>query len=91
MSSTLFCTTSMGPSVGDPTAMYAPPLRYKREALAVHDKHARAHSDTRWTQLQADPDSSNTTHSGRRILRSGARTTLTGCVHLVLERDRTSH
>ena len=51
--------------------MYAPPLRYKREALAVHDKHARAHSDTRWTQLQADPDSSNILHSGRRVLRSG--------------------
>ena len=25
----------MGPPVGDPTAMYAPPLRYKREALAT--------------------------------------------------------
>ena len=25
-----------GPPVGDPTAMYAPPLRYKREALATH-------------------------------------------------------
>ena len=31
-----------GPSVGDPMAMYAPPLRYKREALAVHDKFTRA-------------------------------------------------
>ena len=27
----LFYTTSLGPSVGDPTAMYTPPLRYKRE------------------------------------------------------------
>ena len=26
----------LGPPVGDPTAMYAPPLRYKREALARH-------------------------------------------------------
>ena len=28
----------MGPPVGDPTAMYAPLLRYKREALAAHTK-----------------------------------------------------
>jgi len=28
----------IGPPVGDPAAMYAPPLRYKREALAVHRK-----------------------------------------------------
>ena len=28
----------MGPPVGDPTAMYAPPLRYKREALAAHSR-----------------------------------------------------
>ena len=48
--------------------MYAPPLRYKREALAVH---TQAHTDTRWTQLQAHPDSSNIAHSGRRVLRSG--------------------
>ena len=27
-----------GPPVGDPTAMYAPPLRYKREALAAHER-----------------------------------------------------
>ena len=71
MNSALFYTTSLGPLVGDQAAMYAPPLRYKREALAVHNKHARAHSDTRWAQLQADPDPSNTTHSGRRVLRSG--------------------
>ena len=31
-----FYTTSLGPPVGDSTAMYAPPLRYKREALAAH-------------------------------------------------------
>ena len=71
MNNTLSCTTLLGPPVGDPTAMYAPPLRYKREALAVHSKLSRAHSDTRWAQLQADPDPSNTTHSGRRVLRSG--------------------
>src|SRR6185437_12120972 len=38
MDSTLFYTTSLGPPVGDPTAMYAPPLRYKRQALAVHNR-----------------------------------------------------
>ena len=32
---------------------------------------SQAHSDARWTQLQALPDSSNTTHSGHRVLRSG--------------------
>ena len=32
----LFYNASLGPFVEDPTAMYAPPLRYKREALAVH-------------------------------------------------------
>ena len=57
-----------GPPVGDPTVMYAPPLRYKREALAVY---TQAQSFARWIQLQALPDSSNTTHSGRRVLRSG--------------------
>src|SRR6185369_879138 len=36
MNSTLFYTATLGPPVGDPTAVYAPPLRYKREALAVH-------------------------------------------------------
>ena len=34
----LFYTTSLGPAVGDSTAMYAPPLRYKRGALASHSR-----------------------------------------------------
>jgi len=51
--------------------MYAPPLRYKRVALTVHNELSRAHTDTRWTQLQALPDLSNTAHSGRSVLRSG--------------------
>ena len=71
MNNTLSCTTLLGPPVGDPTAMYAPPLRYKREALAVHGGLSRAHTDARWVQHQAHPDSSNTAHSGRRVLRSG--------------------
>ena len=32
----------MGPPVGDPTAMYAPPLRYKREVLAAHSRLSKA-------------------------------------------------
>ena len=38
----LFYTTSLGPHVGDSTAMYAPPLRYKREALAAHSRLSKA-------------------------------------------------
>ena len=36
MNSTIFYTASLGPLGGVPAAMYAPPLRYKREALAVY-------------------------------------------------------
>ena len=42
-------TTPVGPTCRGPST---PPLRYKREALAVHNKPSRAHTDTRWTQLQ---------------------------------------
>ena len=35
----------VGPTVGDPTAMYAPPLGYKREALAAH-RHDLTDSQT---------------------------------------------
>ena len=72
MNSTLFYNTSLGPPVGDPAAMYAPPLRYKREALAVQNRPTRTltytgsprHSQTLSRQ-------GNTTHSGCRVLRSG--------------------
>ena len=47
MNNTLFYTTSLGPPVGDPAAMYVPPLRYKREVLAVQDKLARSHTQAR--------------------------------------------
>src|SRR6185437_1680564 len=60
-----------GPPVGDPTAMYAPPLRYKREALAAQDRLSRAHTQTKHSRAQVHPDSTNTAHSGRRVLRSG--------------------
>ena len=48
MNSTIFYTASLGPLVGVPAAMYAPPLRYKREALAVYrtarDERKLSHS-----------------------------------------------
>ena len=47
----------LGPPVGDPTAMYASPLRYERVALGVHNKLSREHTDTHWTQHQALADS----------------------------------
>ena len=43
-----------GPPVGDPTAMYTPPLRFKREALAAQDKLSRAHTHT---QTKLSPSS----------------------------------
>ena len=43
MDSMLSCTTSLGPPVGALTAMYMPPLRYKREAPAVQRRLSRAH------------------------------------------------
>ena len=70
MNNMLFYTTSLGPPVGDPAAMYAHPLRYKREALAVHNRLSRAHTDTRQLS-QTLSRQGNTTHNGRRVLRSG--------------------
>ena len=46
----LFYTTSIGPPVGDPTAMYAPPLRYKGEALAAHENLSGLSGDSRHSQ-----------------------------------------
>ena len=55
--------------------MYAPPLRYKGEVLAVHNKLSRAHTQTHAglsTKLsQTLSRQGNTTHSGRRVLGSG--------------------
>ena len=65
----------MGPSVGDPTAMYTPLLRYKREEYV---KPGQAKPDTTQAQIHSEQSrsqllesTSNTTHSGRRVLRSG--------------------
>ena len=62
--------------------MYAPPLRYKRGALAAHDRLSHKLSSARCTHQALRSPSSlrlsrdegntrNTTHSGRRVLRSG--------------------
>ena len=55
----LFYTTSLGPPIGDPTAMYAPPLRYKREALVVHNRLSRSleHTDAHTLELKLTLDS----------------------------------
>ena len=83
MNSTIFYTASLGPLVGVPAAMYAPPLRYKREALAGH-----AHTQTGSRELSLSREG-NTTHSGRRVLRSGGPNhSKSCCVHRVLEEDR---
>ena len=42
----------LGPPIGDPTAMYAPSLRYKRVALAVHHRLSRVYTQSRWTQRE---------------------------------------
>ena len=71
----LFYTTSLCPSIGDPTAMYTPPLRYKREEYVKPGQvkpdttQARIHSEQ--SRSQPLESTSNTTHSGRRVLRSG--------------------
>ena len=56
MNSTLSCTTSLGPPVGDPTAMYAPPLRYKRVALAAHTEHTSSLRLSRGKTIQHTVD-----------------------------------
>ena len=89
-------TTSLGPPVRDSTAMYAPPLRYKREALAAHFRHAktlttqaRFHSEQPCSQPLES--ASNTTHSGRRVLRSGGPNHSKPVVFIVfLHLDRTN-
>ena len=84
MNSTIFCTASLGPLVGVPAAMYAPPLGYKREALAVH---RTVFSDGH--KLSRSRGGGNTIHSGRRVLRSGGPNhSKSCCVHCVLEGDR---
>ena len=59
---------NVGPTCRGPNSCVRAPLRYKREALAVHkiisrQTQARATLSLLWE--------GNTTHSGRRVLRSG--------------------
>ena len=94
MNSMYFILHRLGPPVGDPTAMYAPPLRYKREALAT-DRQIHPGLSTRHTSSlrlsRVEGNTRNTTHSGRRVLRSGGPNHSKPGVFIVFfERDRTS-
>ena len=66
----LFYTTTLGPPVGVQAAMYAPSLRYKREALVVQNKLTRTHTSSP-KHSQTLSRQGNTTHTGRRVLRLG--------------------
>ena len=65
-----------GPICRDPTAMYTPTLRYKNEEYVKPGQakpdttQARIHSEQ--SRSQPLESTSNTTHSGRRALRSGS-------------------
>ena len=63
-----------GPPVGDPTAMYAPPLRYKREALAAQDNLSQAHTDQALSELTQTQTIHHTVDVG--YYAPAARTTL---------------
>src|SRR6185312_15838122 len=91
----LFYTTSLGPSVGDPTAMYTPPLKYKREEYVkpgqakAETTQARIHSEQ--SRSQPLKSTSNTTHNGHRVLRSGGPNHSKPAVFIVfLHLDRTN-
>ena len=71
----LFYTTSLGPSVGDPTAMHTPPLRYKKKEYVKPGGQGQAKADTTQARIHSEQSrsqplesTSNTTHSGRRVL-----------------------
>src|SRR6185503_17576376 len=68
MNSTLFYTTSLDPPVGDPTAVYAPPCDIKgRRSLCTGKDPDRP----KLLQPFSLSWEGNTTHIGRRVLRSG--------------------
>ena len=81
MDSTLFYTTLLGPPIGDPTAVYAPPMRYKREALAVHDNPLQTHSSSRELSLSRGKAIQHTVGVG--YYAPAARTTLNLAVFIV--------
>ena len=86
MNSTIFCTASLGPLVGVPAAMYAPPLRYKREVLAVHRDSAKKHTH-KLSRTPSLPREGNTTHMGRSVLRSGGPNHSNPAVFIVFLRE----
>ena len=59
---------NVGPTCRGPNSCIRTPLRYKREALAVHRTRARQTQALVTFSLSWE---GNTTHSGRRVLRSG--------------------
>ena len=81
MNSTIFYTASLGPLVGVPAAMYAPPLRYKREALAVHKDLPDTHKLSRTLSLSRGKAIQHTVDVG--YYAPAARTTLNPAVFLV--------
>src|SRR6185436_9015478 len=75
----------VGPTCREPNSCVRTPLRYKREALAVHrtdmDRSRRTQALTTFSLSWEG----NTTHSGRRVLRSGGPNHSKSCgVHRVL-------
>ena len=73
----------VGPTCRGPNSCVRAPLRYKREALAVHKETSRQTQALATLSLSWE---GNTTHSGRRVLRSGGPNhSKSRCVHRVLE------
>jgi len=75
----------VGPTCRGSNDCVRAPLRYKREALAVH---RQIHTDSR-SRTSSLSWEGNTTHSGCRVLRSGGPNhSKSCCVSCVLEGDR---
>ena len=75
----------VGPTCRGSNDCVRAPLRYKREALAVHRK---IHTDSS-SRTSSRLWEGNTTHSGCRVLRSGGPNhSKSCCVSCVLEGDR---
>ena len=74
---------NVGPTCRGPNSCVRAPLRYKREALAVHRMISGQTEALLTFSLSWE---GNTTHSGRRVLRSGSPNhSKSRCVHRVLE------
>ena len=79
---TVCYSTSLGPFVGDPTAMHTPPLRYKREEYA---RSFRGHASLRQAKGKAKPRADTTQarihseQSRSHPLETTSYTTHSGC------------